>query len=125
MGGGDEMVVAQRLSGAATRGLSLRLAVLLFVLAVCGSAIAVAWRSMRSMASRRIWFFVALLWPMVLTGVGLFVIGNRSLKAGVLTTPVIAGAPLLVLVVSSAAVLMAGITLKWLMLPSGHAQELA
>jgi formate hydrogenlyase subunit 3/multisubunit Na+/H+ antiporter MnhD subunit len=75
MGGGDEMVVAQRLAGLSERTMTLRLLTLLFVLTICGSSLVVAWQSMRSIARRALWFTVALLWPMMLTGVGLFVVG--------------------------------------------------
>jgi len=114
MGGGDETVVAQRLAGLAERTIALRLVTLLFVLAVCGTAIVVAWRSMRGVTRGALWFVGALLWPMVLTGVGLFVVGNGMLRRGWLATPVIAGAPLLVVAVSAAAVVLTAITLGWL-----------
>jgi hypothetical protein len=113
MGGGDEMVVAQHLAGLAERTPTLRFVTLLFVLAVCGPAILVAWRSMRTVTRRALWFPVALLWPMVLTGIGLFVIGNGLLRKGMLATPVIAGTPLFVVTVSAAAVVMTAVTLRW------------
>lgn len=113
MGGGDEMVVAQRFAGLAERTPTLRLLTLVFVLAICGSALLVAWRSMRSVTRRALWFTAALLWPMVLTGIGLFVVGNGLLRKGVFATPVIAGTPLFVIGVSAAAVVMTGITLRW------------
>jgi hypothetical protein len=50
---------------------------------------------------------------MVLTGVGLFLIGNGALGKGVLVQPTIAGAPLLVMLVSGAAAVLAGMTLHW------------
>jgi hypothetical protein len=115
MGGGDEMVVAQRLAGAAQRTTSLRVAVLLFVLAICGSALVVAWRSMRGLFARGWWFSLALVWPMALTGVALFVVGNRMLHAGVLRSPQVGGAPLLVVLVSGATVLLTIVTHRWLM----------
>jgi hypothetical protein len=114
MGGGDEMVVAQRLIGASDRPLSLRLFTLAVVTTICGSALVVAWRSMGRVARRGLWFPLALLWPMVLTGVGLFLIGNRLLRQGLLVEPIVAGAPLLVLLVSGAAVILTGMTLRWL-----------
>jgi hypothetical protein len=110
MGGGDEMVVGQRIAGLADRPLALRIAVLLFVTLVCGAAIVAAWRMMR----RPLWFAFALIWPMVLTGVALFVVGNRLLRAGVMAEPSITGAPLLVVLVSAAAVVMTVATLPWL-----------
>jgi hypothetical protein len=114
MGGGDEMVVAQRVAGIAERPLSLRIAVLVFVTIVCGSAIAFAWRAMRDVSRRGVWFTVALLWPMVLTGLALFVVGNRLLRAGVLAAPEVAGTPPLVIIVSAAAVVLTAATLPWL-----------
>lgn len=110
MGGGDEMVVAQRLAGAAERSLALRLVTLFVVGTLCGSALFVAWQAMKRVARRGAWFPLALLWPMVLTGVGLFVIGNRLLRSGLLASPVITGAPLLVLLVSAVAVVLTGLT---------------
>lgn len=115
MGGGDEMVVAQRVAGAAERTMSLRVAVLVFVLAICGSALVVAWRAMRGLFARGWWFSLALVWPMALTGVALFVVGNRMLRAGVLSSPEIGGAPLLVVLVSGAAVLLTILTRRWLL----------
>jgi hypothetical protein len=114
MGGGDEMVVAQRIAQMAERTAGLRVFVLTLVLAVCGAAIIAGWRAMRGVARRGVLFPLVLLWPMVLTGIALFVIGNGFLKAGVLTVPTITGAPLLVVVVSGAAVVLAGITRQWL-----------
>ncbi|HVG22866.1 MAG TPA: hypothetical protein VND45_01825 [Thermoanaerobaculia bacterium] len=114
MGGGDEMVVARWLAGVTERTPLLRVAVLAFVLLVCGSAIVFAWRAMRGVARRGIWFALALLWPMALTGVALFVIGNRLLHAGVMADRSISGAPLLVVLVSAAAAVLAMATVPWL-----------
>jgi hypothetical protein len=115
MGGGDEMVVAQRLANFPERTPVLRLLVLLFVLAICGSAVVIGWRAMQGVARRGALFVLILLWPMILTGVALFVIGNRLLKAGVLAAQSIGGAPLLVTVVSGVAALLAVLTHKWLL----------
>jgi hypothetical protein len=113
MGGGDEVVVAQHLASASERTLALRLAVLLFVSVICGPALYIAWRALRGVRRRALWFVAATLWPMVLTGVGLFVVGNRLLRAGVLAEPSISGAPLLVVVVSAVAVVMSLLTVPW------------
>jgi hypothetical protein len=114
MGGGDEMVVAQRIAQVAERTTGLRVFVLTLVLAVCGAAIIAGWRAMHGAARWRVLFPFVLLWPMVLTGLALFMIGNGLLKAGVLTAPTITGAPLLVVLVSVVAVVLAGVTSQWL-----------
>lgn len=101
MGGGDEMVVGRN-----------RIAVVLFVVAICGAALVAAWRFMKGVPHRVAWFVFGTLWPMVLTGVALFVIGNRALRAGVLAEPTIAGAPLLVMLVSGLAAVMAIVTVR-------------
>jgi hypothetical protein len=120
MGGGDEMVVAQRLAGLAERTSSLRIAVAMFVLVVCGAPLVTAWRAMKGLRGRGWWFAANLIWPMVLTGVALFVAGNRMLKAGMLREPHIGGAPLLVVLVSGAAVLLAIVTRRWLVAETAH-----
>lgn len=109
MGGGDEMVVAQRLFSS-ERTLGLRLAVLTFVVIVCGAALVAAFRAMRSAW----WFSFAMVWPMVLTGLALFVVGNRLLHAGVFSDVGPGGAPLLVTIVSLAAAVLSLLTLRWL-----------
>ncbi|HEX2834439.1 MAG TPA: hypothetical protein VHW00_15620 [Thermoanaerobaculia bacterium] len=114
MGGGDEMVVAQRLLGFSERTLSLRLLVLTFVTLVCGTAIVAGWQKMRDFPKRGVWFPVVLLWPMILTGVALFAIGNRLLRTGLLDQVGPGGAPLLVTMVSAAAAILAILTSRWL-----------
>lgn len=114
MGGGDEMVVAQRLLGFSERTLSLRLLVFVIVALICGTAIVAAWRKMDDFAKRGLWFPILLLWPMVLTGVALFVIGNRLLHAGVLDHVGPGGAPMLVTLVSAVAAVLAVATGRWL-----------
>lgn len=110
MGGGDEMVVAQRIAELPTRTPALRMAVAAFVLLLAGAGIAAGWRGMAGLKRRGLWFAIVLLWPMVLTGVALFVAGNGLLRAGVLASPVIAGTPLLVVLVSAASVVLAAVT---------------
>ena len=114
MGGGDEMVVAQRIANLPTRTIGLRLTVLSFVLIICGGAALAGWRAMRNVTRRGVVFALLLVWPMVLTGVALFVVGNGLLKAGVLEEPAVTGAPLLVALVSGLAVLLTGLTSRWL-----------
>ena len=114
MGGGDEMVVGQRLAGLATRTPALRLVVAVVVIAICGAGIVAGWRAMAGVKHRGLWFTIVLIWPMVLTGIGLFVIGNGLLRANVLAEPTIAGAPLLVILVSALAAVLAAATWRWL-----------
>jgi hypothetical protein len=95
MGGGDEMVLARVAANSGKTPL-LRIVVLVAVTTLALPPIIAAWRSLAGV-SRRGWSFAAfLLAPMVLTGVLLFVIGNRMLAAGILATPGIGGDPLLV-----------------------------
>jgi len=110
MGGGDEMVVAQRIADSSTRTPALRVIVIAVVALLAGTAIAAGWRAMSGLKRRGLWFAVVLLWPMVLTGVGLFVIGNGLLRANVLDSPSVTGAPLLVVIVSAASIVLAAIT---------------
>lgn len=114
MGGGDEMVVAQRIAGVAARTPLLRGIVALFVLAICGSAIVAGWRALSHVPRRALWFTALLLWPMILTGTLLFAIGNRLLRNGVLADPVMTGAPGLVMLVSVASFVLAALTARWL-----------
>jgi hypothetical protein len=114
MGGGDEMVVGQRLASLSERTIGLRTLVSSIVLIICGSAIVIGWRAMRG-APRRGWLFaLILLWPMILTGVALFAGGNGLLRAGVLAAPMLAGAPPLVLLVSGIAIVLTIFTGRWL-----------
>lgn len=117
MGGGDEMVVAQRLANLPTRTPALRIAVAAVVLLLAGAGIAAGWRGMAGLRRRGLWFTILLLWPMVLTGVALFVVGNGLLRAGVLASPVMAGTPLLVVLVSAASVVLAAATWRQTRLP--------
>lgn len=117
MGGGDEMVVGQRIADLPTRTPALRIAVAAFVLLLAGAGIAAGWRGMAGLRRRGLWFAIILLWPMVLTGIALFVVGNGLLRAGVLASPAIGGAPLLVVLVSAAAVVLAAVTWRQTRLP--------
>lgn len=114
MGGGDEVVVARQLAELPQRTFELRLAVLAFVLAICGSALFAVWRAMRDVRRRAAWFPFLAVWPMILTGVALFVVGNRLLRAEVLAAPVIAGAPLLVVLVSGLSAALTIVAGGWL-----------
>ena len=69
---------------------------------------------MRGLPRRTLWFVGMMVWPMVVTGVLLFAIGNRLLRAGVLAEPAIAGAPPLVLVVTAVVVVLSGLSFRWL-----------
>lgn len=113
MGGGDEMVVTQRIASMSERTFALRAIVFLIVGAICGAALVSAWRAMRGVPRRALWFAGAMIWPMVLTGVALFLAGNRLLRAGLLAQPSISGAPLLVVLVSGIAMVLSIATLPW------------
>jgi hypothetical protein len=117
MGGGDEMLIAKRIAGVSTRTPALHAIVLVMVTVICGAAIVAGWRAMKGLERRALWFVFVLLWPMVLTGTLLFWIGNRLLRSGVLATPLVAGAPLLVMLVTIVAVACTALTIRWLFLP--------
>ncbi len=114
MGGGDEMVVGRRIAGVAENTMAVRVAVLLVVASICVSVMVAGWRALGGLNRRALWFTGLLLWPMVLTGTLLFVVGNRLLRAGVLAEPAITGAPMLVVVVTVIVFVMTGLTAKWL-----------
>lgn len=114
MGGGDEGVIGRHLAGVAGKTAAVHVAVALVVAAICGTAIVLGFRAMRGVTGRGLWFSALLLWPMVLTGTLLFAVGNRLLRAGVLTTPLIAGAPLLVMIVTVVVFALTLLTWRWL-----------
>ena len=114
MGGGDEMLVGQRIADLAVRTPTLRVVVLLFVVAVCGSAILIGWRSLAELKHRGLWFTALLLWPMILTGLGLFLLGNSLLRAGILASPTLWSAPLLVMIASAVFLIGTIATFRWL-----------
>lgn len=114
VGGGDEMVVGRYIAGVAERTLAVRLAVLFVVGTICGAAIFMGWRAMYRLKRRTMWFVMLLIWPMVLTGTLLFLVGNRLLRAGVLVEPKVGGAPFLVVVVTVVVFSLAAMTTKWL-----------
>lgn len=116
MGGGDEMIVGQRIADLGSRTPALRVIVFLIVTAVCGSAILVGWRSLSALKHRGLWFTVLLLWPMILTGLGLFLLGNGLLRAGILALPILWGAPLLVVLASVVFFLITLATSRWLII---------
>jgi hypothetical protein len=102
MGGGDEMGIARHFAVP-------RVIAFIIVALICGTPIVIAYR----IGTQRITVFIAImLWPMVLTGTLLFLIGNRLLLAGVLNEPVIAGAPLLVIIVTVMAFILTTLTAK-------------
>jgi hypothetical protein len=65
--------------------MALRIAVALFVSIACG-ALVTPWRAMKAARAGGWWFAIGMLWPVVLAGVPLFVIGNRMLRAAVLAS---------------------------------------
>ena len=114
MGGGDEMVVGRRIAGVVNRTPAVHALVLIVVAAICGAAIIMGWRTTQGLKRRALCFVGMLLWPMILTGTLLFVIGNRLLRAGILAEPTIAGAPLLVMLVTVVVFALTGLTVRWL-----------
>jgi hypothetical protein len=114
MGGGDEMVVGRRIADVANRTTTLHILVAVIVATICGAAILMGWRAMEGLKHRALWFVGVLFWPMILTGTLLFVIGNRLLRAGFLAQPTIAGAPLLVALVTVVVFVLTGMTVRWL-----------
>ena len=123
MGGGDEGVIGRRLAGVTQKTPAVHIAVAIVVTAICGTAIVLGWRAMRGVNRRALWFTALLLWPMVLTGTLLFVVGNRLLRAGVLATPLVAGAPLLVMVVTVVVFVLAVLTSRWLTRPTSSSSS--
>ena len=123
MGGGDEMVVGRHVAGVVEKTLAVRAAVMLAVAAICIPVIVVAWRALAGLRRRALWLAALLIWPMVLTGILLFVIGNRLLRAGVLTEPAIAGAPLLVVLVTAVVFVAAALTARWLSIGPGADED--
>lgn len=98
MGGGDEGVLVREWLGL-ERGNAARAIAFLLVAGITGPPLLAAWRALSG--TGRPWKFgLLLILPMLLTGVLLFVLGNRLLAAGVLREPVLLGAPLLVWVVT-------------------------
>jgi len=114
MGGGDEGVIGRHIAGVTEKTPAVHAAVLVVVAALCGTVIAAGWRAMAGTRRRVLWFLAALIWPMVLTGTLLFVIGNRLLGAGVLAEPKVAGAPMLVVVVTVVVFALSAGTARWL-----------
>lgn len=102
MGGGDEGVLLRQWFGLPRGALATTLALGL-VAALCSLPLAAAWRSLQ-VKRRPPAYFGLLILPMLVTGLLLFVIGNRLLAHGFLAQPLIAGTAPLVWLVTLAAV---------------------
>lgn len=101
MGGGDEGVLVRHWFSL-ERGPVATAIAFGMVAALAGPPLVGAWRALPR--PRRLPIYVGLLLtPMLVTGLLLFVLGNRLLSAGVLAQPSILGAPLLVWLVTLAA----------------------
>jgi hypothetical protein len=98
MGGGDEGVLVREWLGLG-RGAVAQTIAFLLVAGITAPPLLAAWRAL--LRAGRPWTFgLLLVLPMLLTGVLLFVVGNRLLAAGVLREPDLMGAPLLVWLVT-------------------------
>jgi hypothetical protein len=101
MGGGDEGVLVRHWFGLERGPLATAIAFGI-VAALSGPPLVAAWRALPR--PRRLPSYVGLLVaPMLVTGLLLFLLGNRLLSAGVLAQPSVLGAPPLVWLVTLAA----------------------
>jgi hypothetical protein len=102
MGGGDEGVLVREWFGL-PRGVLATILAFGLVAALSSMPLAAAWRSLE--VRRRLPAYLGMiLLPMLVTGLLLFVLGNQLLRRGLLAQPLIAGTPLLVWLVTLAAV---------------------
>ena len=94
LGGGDEGVLVRGWTGW-DRG---PMATILTLVLVASLTLYPSWRAWRRIPAphRAGRFVLLLLWPMAVTGILLFLFGNRLLTIGIGASPVIAGTPLLV-----------------------------
>lgn len=101
LGGGDEGVLVRAWTEW-DRGL---LATTITLALVACLTLYPLWRAWRMVPApgRAGRFVLLLVWPMVVTGILLFLVGNRLLTLGVGTAPVFAGAPLLIWIVTAIA----------------------
>jgi hypothetical protein len=120
MGGGDEGFLVRTWFGLprGTRATALAFGL---VGMICAPPLITAWRSLS--VERRLPAFVGLMiLPMVVTGLLLFVLGNRLLEQGLLARPLIAGtAPLVWLVTLAAVVALVALRGALATTRSGHA----
>lgn len=117
-GHGDEQLLARHLAGVDGYSLPLYLLTLACVLLLAGGAIVAGWRATGGLRARMATFALLLVAAMLVTGPGNMAF-NGLLQAGVLDQPV-AGAPLLVHVVTLAALLCLLPAVRWLGNPAGE-----
>lgn len=115
LGGGDELIVASRISGVAN--VALWLATLAVVLLVCVPPLVVGGRALRGTRRRGLWFAGLLFGPLVLVIVVLLLGLNGLLQAGLLATPALWGEPPLVLLTTVITVVSLALTARWLVQP--------
>lgn len=115
-GHGDELLVAHMLSGIDGPSLALYLLTLACVLLLAGGAIVAGWHATDGLRARVATFALLLLAAIVVTGPGT-VAFNHLLQSGVLDQPV-AGAPVLVHLVTLVALLCLLASARWLGNPS-------
>lgn len=111
-GHGDELLVAHMLSGIEGPSTTLYLLTLACVLLLAGSAIVMGWHATRGLRARAPTFALLLAAAMLVTGPGAAAF-NHLLQSGVLDQPV-AGAPLLVHLVTVVALLCLLVSARWL-----------
>lgn len=114
-GHGDEMLVVRVWAATGGGAWGPRVAMAVIVVAFCLAVLAVAWRALRDQARRPAVFVLGLLAGIALTG-PLLPLFNRWLGAGILSGPV-AGAPLLVHLVTLASAAGVLASLPWLVRP--------
>lgn len=124
MGGGDEMVLARVLADSGKTP-ALRAAVIGVVGALALPPIIAAWRALAGQRRRVLAFTILLIAPMALTGDLYFVIGNRLLAAGVLTTPRIGGDPLLLFMTTVVTALATAMTIHWMIDPAARERSVS
>lgn len=103
MGGGDEWVLAREMLGSAISPGGLRIATLAVVSLLVVPPLRAAWRDMGGWAHRPGMFVLLSVAGMLVSGVVLFQVFNRLVRAGWLAVP-IAGAPMLVHLVTATAI---------------------
>jgi hypothetical protein len=102
MGGGDEGVLVRGWLDL-SRGPAATSIAFGGVALLCAAPLWRAWQSLEP-RHRAPAFLILFLLPVVITGTLLFLVGNRLLARGVLAHPVVAGAPMLIWLVTLAAV---------------------
>lgn len=111
-GRGDELVVARALAASVTTSPAIHAATLGLTLLLAGTALVAGWRGTAGLRRRGPTFLALAFAAIVITGPGLGAV-NRLLHAGVLDRPV-AGAPVLVHLVTLAAIAGLAVTARGL-----------